>query len=83
MAASPQKRRQKGSMTGLIKGLWSMYQRHVEFVEDPASDHETCVKSANAAVQIALAYCRATELFEVEHRMEALEHLAERNGHAA
>jgi hypothetical protein len=83
MARSPQKRRQKGSIGGLIRGLWSMYQRHLEFVEDPQSDHETCVKSANVAVQIALAYCRATELTEIESRMAALEQLAEHNGHGA
>jgi hypothetical protein len=79
--ARPQKRRSNGSLADIKRGLYSMFQRHVEFVEDLDSDHETCVKSANAAAQIALAYMRVCEMTDLEQGMQALERLAHGNGH--
>jgi hypothetical protein len=80
MAATPKKRRSKGSLAAVMRGLFTMFQRHQEFVEDPASDHETCVKSTNAAVQVALAYCRAKELFDIEDDMRRFEDHLHTNG---
>jgi hypothetical protein len=78
--ARPQKRRANGSLGGIKRGLYSMFQRHLEFVEDPESDHETCVKSANTAGQLALAYMKLCELLDLETDMQRYEHLVNGNG---
>jgi hypothetical protein len=80
MHARPQKRRRKGSLAALQTGLYTMFQRHLEFVED-SDDLETITKSSTVAVQIALAYMRVCELTEIEQDMKRYEHLAEGNGH--
>jgi hypothetical protein len=79
MPATPKKRRQKGSLGALQRGLYAIFQRHLEFVED-SDDVEVCTKSAHVAVQVALAYMRVCELTDIEHDMQGYEHLAEGNG---
>jgi hypothetical protein len=80
MPATPKKRRQKGSLRALQRGLYTIFQRHLEFVEE-SDDVEVCTKSATVAVQVALAYMRVCELTDIERDMQGYEHLAEGNGH--
>jgi hypothetical protein len=82
MAAKPHKKRRKGSLGALRTGLFTMFQRHLEFVE-ASDDHEICVKSATVAVQLASAYMRVCELTDLEQQMQHFEHLAQGNGHQA
>jgi hypothetical protein len=79
MKVNPQKRRPKGSLGALQRGLFSMFQRHLEIVEEE-DDLELITKAATAGVQIALAYMQVIELGDMAKEMTALEHLIDENG---
>jgi hypothetical protein len=81
MAVSPQKRRPKGSLAALKAGLWSVFLRNVEFVEDAAQDIEVRMRASTAAVQAGLAYIRSVEACDMAQQMATLEDLARGNGH--
>jgi hypothetical protein len=80
MHVNPRKRRQKGSLGALRAGLFAMFQRHLEMVEE-SEDTEVCVKSATVAVQLATAYMRVCELTDLEKGVREVERLAQGNGH--
>ena len=72
MNARPRKYRRKGSLSALQCGLFSMFQRHLEIVEDE-DDPEIIAKAATAGVQIALAYMKVIELTDMSTEMTKLE----------
>ena len=81
MAASPRRKRPKGSLGALKAGLFSVFLRNVEFVEDETQEMDVRLRASTAAVQAGLAWGRIVELYEVERDVKALEALAPRNGH--
>jgi hypothetical protein len=81
MAASPRRKRPNGSLRALKRGLFSVFLRNVEFVEDEEQALDTRLRASTAAVQAGLAYARVIELYEVEQRMARLEGLTQGNGH--
>lgn len=81
MAVSPRCKRPNGSLAALKRGLWSVFLRNVEFVEDDTQDIEVRMRASTAAVQAGLAYGRVIEQLEMQQQMAHLEHLASSNGH--
>jgi hypothetical protein len=81
MALNARRRRPKGSLGALQRGLWSVFLRNVEFVEDAAQDIEVRMRASTAAVQAGLAFARTVELYDLEREVKAMEALAHGNGH--
>jgi hypothetical protein len=81
MAVSPQRRRPNGSVSALRRGLFSVFLRNVEFVEDPDQDIEVRLRASTAAVQAGLAWARVEELHTLEKDLQHLEQVAHGNGH--
>jgi hypothetical protein len=81
MAASPRRKRPNGSLGALKRGLFSVFLRNVEFVEDAEQDIDVRLRASTAAVQAGLAYARVLEQLEMQDEMTALEQLATGNGH--
>jgi hypothetical protein len=81
MAASPKRRRPNGSLPALKRGLWSVFLRNVELVEDEAQPIDIRLRASTAAVQAGLAWGRVVELHDHEARISAIEAADERNGH--
>jgi hypothetical protein len=81
MALNARRRRPKGSLGELQRGLWSVFLRNVEFVEDAAQDIEVRMRASTAAVQAGLAFARTIELYDLDRDVKALEQLSTRNGH--
>jgi hypothetical protein len=80
MSLTPRKRRRKGSLGSLQRGLWEMFVRHLELVET-TDDPEVMMRSASTCVQLAYAYMRVSGLTDLEGEMAKFEHLAQGNGH--
>jgi hypothetical protein len=79
MAASSRKRRRKGSLAAVRTGLFTMFTRHLELVEE-TEDLEVITRSSAVAVQVALAYVRVCELLDVETDMQRFEHVLNGKG---
>lgn len=81
MAASPQRRRSKGSLGALKAGLFSVFLRNVEFVEDETQEMDVRLRASTAAVQAGLAWGRLMEEHDLAQELADLKHLAQGNGH--
>ena len=81
MATRPHKKRRKGSLGAVQMGLFTMFQRHVELVEE-SDDPEICARSASVAVQLAFGYLKLIETTKLAKEMAEYEHLLGRgNGY--
>jgi hypothetical protein len=83
MAVSPHRRRQKDSLGALKRGLFSVFLRNVEFVEDESQEMSVRLQASTAAVQAGLAYSRVVEQHDMVLEMERLTRLAHSKGHVA
>jgi hypothetical protein len=83
MAVSPYRRRPKDSLVALKRGLFSVFLRNVEFVEDEGQEISVRLQASTAAVQAGLAYSKVVEQHDMVLEMERLARLAHGKGHAA
>lgn len=81
MSAKSRRRRASGSLPALKQALWAVVRYNLDVIEDADLDHELRQKACNGLVQASLAYAKVMELYDLEHQVKALEHLASGNGH--
>jgi hypothetical protein len=75
------KRRHKpGNLDDLRRVLWQVILEVEALLDTRPPSHELVLKSAHALSQLAASYRAVTETADLEQRIQALEHAAERNG---